>query len=254
MSRVRVSVVVPVYKNRATLDELCRRLRTALDGAALTPFEILLIDDACPEGSSLVARALAAHDPRVRAVSLKSNAGQQRAVMVGLRLARGDWVVTLDADLQDPPEAVPGLIAAATPETSAVFGGRRGRYEPALRLLTSRLFKRTLRLLTGVPADAGMFVAMRRPLVLRLLQMPVRRPFVVAMIGASGLDVLSVPVRRDSRPHGVSAYSARARLALGLDAVRCALECRWAPRRSPAPPPDYLALVADPGLEGDGAS
>jgi polyisoprenyl-phosphate glycosyltransferase len=249
---VKVSVVLPVFKNREMLPELHRRLVAALSGAGLAPFEILFVDDACPEHSGLTARAIAREDRRVRVVALVDHAGQQRAVMAGLALARGEWVVTMDADLQDPPEVVPRLIAAATPEIDAVFAGRRGRYESAGRLLTSKLFKRALHLVTGLPIDAGMFVAMRRTLVRRLLAMPVRRPFVVAMIGGSGARVLSIPVVRATRPVGASAYNSRARLALGARALWCAVTCRRRPAGSTAF--DYQRLVdraASVGLADD---
>ena len=103
-----VSVVVPVYRNAATLPELKRRLTEALDRSGVS-HELVLVVDGCREGSFEAAAGLAGGDARVRAVRLKRNYGQNQAVMAGIRLARGLTVAVMDADLQDPPEAVPRL-------------------------------------------------------------------------------------------------------------------------------------------------
>lgn len=233
--RADVSVVVPVFRNAATLPELHRRLCAALADRVGT-FEIVYVDDACPAGSSAVLRDLAAGDPSVALVALSENVGQHRAVLAGLATARGEWVVVLDADLQDPPEAI-GELLAHRHGVAAVFAGRRGRYESPARLFTSRLFKRTLHLLSGVPADAGLFVAMHRTLVERLLAMAGPRPFIVSMIGCAGLPMRSIPVQRASRPVGRSAYSAWARVASGWRGVAWVLGWR------------YRRLLGHPGKE-----
>ena len=211
MSHPDLSVVVPVYRNADTLEELHRRLGRTLDHAGLG-FEIVFVDDACPEGSRSVIERLASGDPRVTGIYLSENGGQQRAVLRGLSRARGEWAVVMDGDLQDPPEAIPDLLQAGQPDALAVFAGRRGSYESSFRLLTSRLFKLTLHLLCGVPSDAGLFVALRRPAVDRLLALPRRCPFVVAMVGAARVPMVSIPVVRARRPSGGSAYGTWRRL------------------------------------------
>jgi glycosyltransferase involved in cell wall biosynthesis len=132
-----VSVIVPVYRNRATLRELHRRVSAVLEGAGRT-FEILFVNDDCPAGSLEVLRELTAGDARVAVLSLASNVGQHQAVVTALSEARGEWVVVMDADLQDPPEALPELLRAGEAGFSAVFAGRCGEYESRFRLLTSR--------------------------------------------------------------------------------------------------------------------
>jgi glycosyltransferase involved in cell wall biosynthesis len=214
----RLSVVVPVYRNTDTLRELHRRLDLAL-GSRLD--ELILVDDACPEGSGAVIDELAGTDPRVVAVTLEQNVGQHAAVIAGLHRATGGWAVVIDADLQDPPEAISLLLERAERgDAAAVFGGRRGRYESRSRLVTSRLYKRLQGLLAGVPPDASTFVALSRPLVDRLLGMGGPRPSLVAMIGCGGLPVTSVPVDRAPRRDGRSAYSHAARLLSAWRAVR----------------------------------
>ena len=150
-----VSVVVPVYGNAETVGPLQARLRAVLDRAALA-HETVFVDDASPDGSLAALRALAERDPAVRVLALPRNRGQHRAVLAGLRLARGRHVAIMDADLQDPPEALPALLARARDGYDAVFAGRRGHYESRGRLLTSRVFKWLLHAATGLPADAGM--------------------------------------------------------------------------------------------------
>ena len=210
-SAVEVTVVLPVYRNRITLDELHRRLTAAL-GAASRSYELLFVDDACPEGSGEVIADLAARDPRVRALSLPRNVGQQRAAWLGLAAARGAWVVVMDADLQDPPEAIPALLAAATPGVDAVLAAWRGDYEGSGRRLSSRTFKRLRERLSGYPRDAGMFLALHRPLVDEIVSQDVARPFLPSMVGLSGRRFLTVPVERARRPGGVGVLAGRALL------------------------------------------
>lgn len=211
MTRLDVSVVIPVYRSADALVELHRRLCRALEGEGLG-FEILFVDDCCPAGSSSVLRELARRDSRVAPLCLATNVGQHRAALLGLAHARGEWSIVMDGDLQDPPEAIPELLRKGREGPLAVFAGRRGSYESSFRLLTSRLFKGLLHFLCGVPADAGLYVAFHRSAVERLLQLGGPCPFVVAMIGATGVPTVSVPVVRTRRQTGRSAYSAWGRL------------------------------------------
>jgi glycosyltransferase involved in cell wall biosynthesis len=180
---------------------------------ASVSYELIFVDDACPEGSGGAIQELSARDSRVRGLHLARNVGQHRAAWLGLSTARGEWSIIMDADLQDPPEAIPALLVAAPSSVDAVLAARRGRYEGPVRLLTSRLFKILRERLTGVPRDAGMFMALRRPLVQAILRHDVSRPFLTAMVGLSGRRFITVPVDRARRPQGRSAYSSVERLA-----------------------------------------
>jgi glycosyltransferase involved in cell wall biosynthesis len=206
---VKVAVVVPVYGNEATLRPLVARLTAALAGR---DWSVRLVVDASPDDSAAVAGLLAA-DPRVVAQVLPRNVGQHRALALGLAAAEGaDGWVCLDADLQDPPEAVPALLdRLARGDVAAVFAGRRGSYEGRVRLLTGRLHRALVARLTGLPPDAGAFLALdarARSAVLRL-----QGPSLVAAIGAARLPVASLPVERAPREVGSSAWTARRRLA-----------------------------------------
>lgn len=213
-----VTVVAPVYRNESTLVELHRRVSDAIERAG-AQLDLILVSDASPDGSAARIEALAASDPRVQAILLAKNVGQHRAVIEGLRRARGEVVVVLDADLQDPPEAIPTLLAKLASGWDAVFAGRCGRYESLGRLATSRAFKRLLALAAGIPHDAGMYVAMTRAVADRVAAFPESRPFVVAMIGCTGARTTSIPVRRAAAAGRVSGYTSWKRLRTGLSAL-----------------------------------
>ena len=216
-----VAVVVPVYANAPTLPLLAGRVRGALGDR---PWRLRLVIDGSPDASVAVARALAADDDRVRVTALASNVGQHRALARGLADEAGaaHWVC-LDADLQDPPEAIPLLLdRLAVGDVDAVFAGRRGTYEGRGRLAAGRLHRALLAAVTGLPADAGAFLALTaraRDAVLGL-----DAPSVVAAVGAAGVPVASVPVERSERLSGRSAWTAPARL------LQSARTLAWAAR------------------------
>jgi len=213
-----LSVVVPVYNNAQTLIDLYKRIDKVLEKFRIT-YEIIFVDDSSPENSVAILQQLAKEDSRIAVLALEKNVGQHRAVLVGLSHARGDKSVILDADLQAPPEAIPLLLKELDKGYSAVFAGRRGRYQSLPRLISSRLFKWTIHGLCGVPVDAGIYVMMDKSMVKSLLAIDPRKPFVVAMIGCTNLPIRSIPVERDKRAHGKSAYSTWQRLKIGTQAI-----------------------------------
>jgi hypothetical protein len=214
-----LSIIVPVYRNEETLRALHRRVAAALDANGIL-FKLVFVDDASPDGSADVAAEIARNDPRVRIVRLSQNIGQHRALLAGMLLAQTRWTALMDADLQDPPEALPHLLKVARSGYDTVFGGRVGNYQSWPRLLTGRIYRRLLRLLTGLPADAGAFLVMSSRMQRFLTSAGGPHPYLVSMIGCSGLPVLSVPVIRARRTTGRSAYSSLTRVRAGLGAMR----------------------------------
>lgn len=204
-----ISLVTPVYRNEDTLAALVEQVASALSGRH---WRLRFVVDASPDGSLPVARRLAASDSRLRVTALARNAGQHLALAAGLaeETDATAWVC-LDADLQDPPGAVPALLdRLAEGDVGAVFAGRRGRYEDRVRLAGGRLHRAVLSRLIDVPTDAGAFVAMTahaRDAVVRL-----QAPSLVAAIGVSAIPTTSVPVERSARPSGSSAWRSSARL------------------------------------------
>jgi polyisoprenyl-phosphate glycosyltransferase len=229
--RPNISVVVPVFRNASSLRALRDRVARSMESVG-EQFEMVFVDDAAPDGSGRAVEGLAQEDDRVSAVRLARNSGQHHAVLEGLRRAKGERVVVMDADLQDPPEAIPQLLKRLDSSGAAVvFAGRRGRYESVGRLFTSRVYKALLANLAGVPRDAGMFFAMEASLIRQLLAMHPRRPFVVAMIGATGARLASVPVLRDASLEP-SSYTGWRRLMTATGALSWALARRL---RLPSP-------------------
>jgi hypothetical protein len=137
----------------------------------------------------------------------------------------------LDADLQDSPEAIADLLAAAD-DYDVVFAGRRGRHQGGARLLTGRLYRLLLSVLAGVPSDAGTFCVLRREAVARILALPVNSPSLIAMVGLAQLRNTSIPIQREPRRVGRSAYRSSLRLRLAWRMLRCVIECRFRPARN----------------------
>lgn len=229
-----VSVVLPVYCTRELLPELHRRLCAAL-AAQSAEYELIFVNDACPQGSLEILKELAAINARVAVLALAHNLGQHRALLTGMRYARGERVVVLDADLQDPPEAIPALLEKLAEGYGAVYGRRSGHYESGGRLLTSRFFKGLLRVLAGLPVNVGLFAALSRRTVDRLLESDEPHPYVTGMIAWLGRPVAVAPIVRAARPQGESAYTSWMRLKIGVDAVWRALRWRFLLRRAAGP-------------------
>jgi polyisoprenyl-phosphate glycosyltransferase len=215
-----VSVVVPVFRSETTLAALHRRLTDVLPA----DHEVVFVDDASPDGSAAVLARIATGDPRVRIVEHPVNRGQHAAVLSGLGAARGDAAVVLDADEQDPPEAIPALLARlrAPDRPDAVFALRRGVYEPFGRRVTARAFRAVLRLVSRgrLPAGAGMYVALSGDLVGRLAASAADgpAPYVVGLIGRNAVRAVGIPVER--APATATAYTSAMRATVAARALR----------------------------------
>jgi polyisoprenyl-phosphate glycosyltransferase len=196
------SVIVPVYGNASTLRELAARV-----AGVLTDYELVFVNDASPDDSAAVLSTLDA-----RVVTHERNRGQNAAVLTGFAHARGATFVVLDADLQDPPEAIPELLRRKAESGAAIaFAARVGDYAGRGRMFTSRLYKSILSRLTSVPRGAGLFVALDRDVALRVAAMA-PMPSIVAALGLLRVKTIAVPVARATREG--SAYSSFARLRL----------------------------------------
>jgi glycosyltransferase involved in cell wall biosynthesis len=214
MIRPPVSVVLPMYRTGAVLDELLQRLGTACPAGT----EYVLVDDGCPDGTGDLVLTRWRHLPG-RLIRLEGNNGQHAAVQAGLRHTRGDLVVVMDADLQDSPEDVSRLLDALDTGTAdVVCAGRRGHYEAPGQERTARAYRRVARLLSGgrIPVDAGMFSAWHRMAVERVLQLNDHAAPLVPAAALARLRIATLPVDRHTRPRGRSATGSwrRARIAV----------------------------------------
>jgi undecaprenyl-phosphate 4-deoxy-4-formamido-L-arabinose transferase len=200
-----VSVVVTVFDEAGSLEELCRRAVAALEGR---DFELIVVDDGSSDGSFGVVERLHEMDARIRGVRLKRNFGQHPAMHAGLVRARGEIVVTMDGDLQNPPEDLPKLIAAVEGGADVASGRRAARRDSWGRTLPSRLINGMLRRFTGVAiSDFGCaFNAYRRDAVEPVLGAIGKQKFTKALVLSTGASVVEVDVGHAARA-GTSRYS-----------------------------------------------
>src|SRR5215213_6200893 len=202
-----VSVVVTVFNEASSVDELYRRALAALDDGPRT-FELIFIDDGSTDGTFAALERLHRADPRVRAVRFKRNFGQHPAMHAGLARARGDIVVTMDGDLQNAPEDIPRLVEAVEAGNDVASGRRRARKDPLGRAVPSRLINGMLRRFTGVTiSDFGCaFNAYRRSAVEPALPAIGKQKFTKALVLSGGASVVEVDVGH-ARRAGSSRYS-----------------------------------------------
>jgi glycosyltransferase involved in cell wall biosynthesis len=214
-----VSVVAPVFNEDATIEEFHARVCAALDAL---PFELVLVDDGSTDGTPMKLESLAQHDPRVRIVYLSRNFGHQTALTAGLDHARGDAVVMLDADLQDPPEVITTMLDHWRAGCDVVYAVREERDgESRFKLSTARWFYRLFDKLAQVELqhNSGDFRLLdRRPLD-ALLSMRERNRFLRGMTVWVGYTQAAVPYHRDSRYAGETKYTLPRMLRFSLDAI-----------------------------------
>ena len=214
-----LSVVAPVYNEEATLEEFYNQVCAALEGV---PLELVLVDDGSRDGSSAILARLASHDPRVRVVSLSRNFGHQTALTAGLDHARGNAVVMMDADLQDPPDLIPTMLDHWRTGCDVVYAVRRHREgESKFKLTTARWFYKLFGKLAQVNLahNSGDYRLLdRRPLD-ALRSMRERNRFLRGMTVWVGYRQTAVPYDRDPRYAGETKYTVARMLRFSLDAI-----------------------------------
>lgn len=217
-----LSVVIPCYNEEAVIAETVKRLRTFADAVQGLAVELVFVDDGSRDRTRALLRGWAAEDPRIRVVGFARNFGHQIAVTAGIDAARGDAVVLIDADLQDPPEVVHEMVAKWREGFDVVYGVRTEREgESAFKLATARGFYRVLNRLSDVPIplDTGDFRLMSRPVVETLKAMPERDRFVRGMVAWVGFKQTALPYRRAKRFAGETKYPLRKMVRFATDGI-----------------------------------
>jgi dolichol-phosphate mannosyltransferase len=218
----RLSIVIPCYNEEEVIEETVKRLRDLCDTIVDLTLELVFIDDGSTDQTRPLLKKFAADDPRVKLVSFARNFGHQIAVTAGLDAANGDAVVIIDADLQDPPEIIPQMIAKWRDGYDVVYGTRTDRPgESAFKLATARAFYRILNRLSDIPIplDTGDFRLISRNVVDTLRAMPERDRFVRGMVCWVGFNQTTVPYKRAQRLAGTSKYPLRKMLPLAIDGI-----------------------------------
>lgn len=217
----QLSIVAPIFNEEGSVAELYRRLTAAL-GHETKSWELILVDDGSTDGSAQAIEALAREDGRVRPVVFARNFGHQIAVTAGLDHARGEAVVIIDADLQDPPELIPELIRRWKEGYEVVYAVRTERAgESWFKTATASLFYRLIARITDVhiPLDTGDFRLLDRKVVEALRHMRERHRFLRGMAAWVGFRQIGVPYKRDVRFAGETKYPFRKMVRLALNAV-----------------------------------
>jgi glycosyltransferase involved in cell wall biosynthesis len=202
----QISAVVPLYNEAESLRELHTQLTAALDASG-RPWEILYIDDGSRDGSDRIVAELAA-DPRVRGVSFRRNFGKSAGLATGFRLARGEWIVTLDADLQDDPAELPKLIARLEEGHDLVSGWKQQRRDPITKTLPSKLFNAVTGMVAGIRLhdfNCG-FKLYRRDVCDSIEVYGELHRFMPALAHWRGFRVGEVPVHHRARKYGHSKF------------------------------------------------
>lgn len=217
-----ISVILPCLNEAAVLRQTHGRLAEAtarIDGAQ---FEFVFVDDGSNDDTPAILRDLAEHDERVRGLCLSRNFGQQIATTAGLEAARGDAVVLMDADLQDPPELIETMIARWREGHQVVYAQRVEREgETAFKLWSAKLFYRLVNRLLRlpIPPDTGDFRLIDRAVVDAILRMPERDRFLRGMVSWVGFRQVAVPYRRAARAAGETKYPLLKMVRLAADGV-----------------------------------
>ena len=218
-----LSIVVPCFNEQACLAELHARLGAAARIAVGEDYELVLINDGSRDESWPVMRAIAAADPHVVAVNLSRNHGHQLALTAGLDLCRGDTVLIIDADLQDPPELLPQMLAAMKDsDADVVYGVRKSRAgETAFKRATAHGFYRLLSRATEVeiPLDTGDFRLMSRRALDPLLAMPEQARFIRGMVAWIGFKQVPFAYDRQERFAGETKYPLAKMVRFAFDAL-----------------------------------
>jgi polyisoprenyl-phosphate glycosyltransferase len=221
MAAVQYSFIVPIYNEQENIPELYRRVAavmTSLDA----PAELLLIDDGSRDASLGMIRELHQQDPRVCYLSFARNFGHQIAVTAGLQFARGQVVVVLDADLQDPPELIPAMVDKWHEGYQVVYAQRvQRRQESWLKRFTAYAFYRILKRLADVdiPTDTGDFCLMDRRVVDLLNGMPERNRYIRGLRAWVGFQQTAIRFERDPRFAGEVKYTFHKSLKLAINSI-----------------------------------
>jgi dolichol-phosphate mannosyltransferase len=215
------SIIAPIYNEKESLPELYRRVGAVMDGLG-EPWELILVSDGCSDGSTEMILELAERDERIRPVIFARNFGHQIAATAGLDYSRGDAVVIIDADLQDPPEVIADLVAKWREGYEVVYAVRAEREgESWFKLWTASLFYQIIFRITDVkiPMDTGDFRLMDRKVVAVMNSMRERARFLRGMSAWIGFRQVGVPYKRAARFAGSTKYPFRKMLKLALTAI-----------------------------------
>jgi glycosyltransferase involved in cell wall biosynthesis len=216
-----ISIVIPVFNEELVIEHTYARLTAVMEDMPY-PYELLFVDDGSTDTSLTILDGIADKDKQVRFISFSRNFGHQAAVMAGIEYAHGDAVVLIDADLQDPPEIIPQMVAKWEEGYEVVYGKRTKRKgEGVFKKVTAFFFYRFLRGMTetDIPKDTGDFRLMDRHVCEWMRLLREKRPFVRGLVRWVGFKQTSVEYVRDERAAGETKYPFRKMMRLATDGI-----------------------------------
>jgi glycosyltransferase involved in cell wall biosynthesis len=221
MNKLKISIVVPVYNEEKSIQLMYARLLASISKIS-SNFEIIYVNDGSRDNSFLELVKLSKEDARVKYINFSRNFGHQIAVTAGLDYSKGDAVVIIDGDLQDPPEVIPEMYAKHKEGFEVVYGQRLKRKgESFFKKITAKYFYRILKKITNVniPVDTGDFRLIDRKIVNDLKNMPEQNKFLRGQIAWLGYRQTSVFFERDERKFGETGYPFSKMLKFALDGI-----------------------------------
>ncbi|XVX21555.1 glycosyltransferase family 2 protein [Actinomycetota bacterium] len=221
MPHPEISIVIPMYNEEDVLPLLVERLRPVADGLD-TAYEVVAVDDGSRDATAVLLQRYLREWPQLRVVRLRANAGHQAAISAGLVSAVGDYVVTLDADLQDPPEVIGEMLAKARAGADVVYGVRSDRTtDSTFKRVSARGFYRVVRALSkaDVHRDAGDFRLMSRATVDAINGLPEHNRVLRFVVPALGFPSDTVQYRREARAAGETKYPLAKMIRLSADSI-----------------------------------
>ncbi len=227
-----LSVVIPLFNEAESLPELVAKVDQVCQSVAPDAYEIVAVDDGSTDGSFAVLQQLLEQYPRLRVVRFRRNYGKSAALAVGFDRARGDVIVTMDADLQDDPEEIPRLLAKLEEGYDLVSGWKKKRYDPWHKTVPSKLFNWVTSIVSGIRLhdfNCGL-KAYRKEVAKRLRVYGEMHRYLPAIAHLMGFRVTEIPVRHHPRKYGRSKFGAGRFIKGFLDLLTVVLTTRFARR------------------------
>ena len=220
VKKIDISVVIPVYGCRAAIPELHRRLCESLEKISKA-FEIILVDDYCPQNSWEEIQKVCEKDKRVIGIHMARNCGQIRAITAVLDKSRGDWVVVMDCDLQDRPETIPELYQKAQEGYDVVFARREGRKDSAITKFLSKCFYKVYDYFTDGTFDSSIcnFSISKRKVIDYYCRMREQNRAYTMFIRWLGFKQTAIDMPADERVEGKSSYNLKRKLKMAFEII-----------------------------------
>ena len=221
MSNPIFSIIVPIYNEQEVLPETNRRLTDVFKNLG-EPYELIYINDGSRDNSLALIKGICDNDKNVRLISFSRNFGHMAAITAGMDFARGDAIIVIDADLQDPPEVLPEMIAEWRNGYDVVYGKRTTRKgENAFKKLTARIYYRLLRKLTNVdiPVDTGEFRLIDRKVCDVMKSLTEKNRYIRGLVSWVGFNQKAVEYVREERFAGETKYPLRKMIKLAFDGI-----------------------------------